>query len=220
MANYVCGQPFPNSDIKEGEPDAGWKAVWNYESRWQNYGLMVYAPASWDRFGGTHDIPKWDLPPADWTSSAGVSSIQMTLPSDAEMKMIYGGGGTFQRTLYAFYRKVFYTHLAMLENHTLPVPDAARSEFKEFTGFYAPFDIRGTAFIIYRYSDAHRQDDAWAYIPNLRRVRRISAEVKSDSLLGTDHTLEDFYSFSGRELEWNWKFLGWKDQLAVQDSVH
>ena len=51
-------------------------------------------------------------------------------------------------------------------------------------------------------------------------MRRISAEVKSDSLLGTDHTLEDFYSFSGRELEWHWRFLGWKDQLAVVDSVH
>jgi hypothetical protein len=181
---------------------------------------MVYAPASWDRFGGTHEIPKWELPPTDWTASAGVSTIQMALPSNSEMKMIYGGGGTFQRTLDCFYRKVFYTHLAMLENHTLPVPGAAQFEFKEFTGFYSPFDIRGTAFIIYRYADPRREDDGWAYIPNLRRVRRISAEVKSDSLLGTDHTLEDFYSFSGRELEWHWRFLGWKDQLAVQDSVH
>ena len=36
---------------------------------------------------------------------------------------------------------------------------AAQFEFKEFTGFYSPFDIRGTAFIIYRYNDAHREDD-------------------------------------------------------------
>ena len=94
-------------------------------------------------------------------------------------------------------------------------------EFKEFTGFYSPFDIRGTVFIVYRYVDPHRADDGWAYIPNLRRVRRISsAEVKSDSSLGTDHTIEDFYSFSGRELEWHWRLLGWKDQLAVQDSAH
>ena len=88
------------------------------------------------------------------------------------------------------------------------MPGAANFEFKEFTGFYSPFDIRGTAFIIYRYAKPHREDDGWAYVSNLRRVRRISAEVKSDSLLGTDHTLEDFYSFSGRELEWHWRFLG------------
>jgi hypothetical protein len=40
--------------------------------------------------------------------------------------------------------------------------------------------------------------DAWAYIPNLRRVRRISAEVKSDSLLGTDITIDDFDGFNDR----------------------
>ncbi len=222
VANWVCGQPFPNSSITEGDPDSGWKAVWNYEARWQNFGFSCYAPATWDRFGGTHDIPQWELPPSDWTANAGwtESGVRPAIPSPEVMKLIYGGGGNFQRTLDAFYRKVFYTRLAMLENHTLPVPGAAQFEFKEFTGFYSPFDIRGTAFIIYRYADPFREDDGWAYIPNLRRVRRISAEVKSDSLLGTDHTLEDFYSFSGRELEWHWRFLGWKDQLAVQDSVH
>jgi Protein of unknown function (DUF1329) len=220
MANYVCGQPFPNSDIKESDPNAGWKAAWDYEYRWQNYGLFTIPPATWDRFGGTHEIPKWEDPPSDWMESAGIKNLDYTVPPAEELKMIYGGGGTFQRTLSAFYRRLYFTHLAMLENHTLPVSDASVFEFKEFTGFYSPFDIRGTVFIVYRYADPHREDDGWAYIPNLRRVRRISAEVKSDSLLGTDHTIEDFYSFSGRELEWNWKFLGWKDQLAVQDSVH
>jgi hypothetical protein len=204
------------------DPEAGWKTVWNYEWRWQSFGFSCMAPATWDRVGGSHEVPKWELPPTDWMASARwtESGVHPALPTEAEVKMIYGGGGTFQRTLDASYRKVFYTHLAMLENHTLPVPGAANFEFKEFTGFYSSFDIRGTAFIIYRYADPHREDDGWAYIPNLRSVRRISAEVKSDSLLGTDHTLEDFYSFSGRELEWHWRFLGWKDQLAVQDSVH
>ncbi len=41
--------------------------------------------------------------------------------------------------------------------------------------------------------------------------------MKSDSLLGTDFCLDDFYAFNGRPLEWNWKFLGWKQVLAVTD---
>ncbi len=220
LANYVCGQPFPNSAIREDDPDAGWKAVWNYEWRWQNYGLFTMAPVSLMRFGGHHDIPTWSLPPTDWLQNAGVKDVNITLPSADVMKQIYGGGGDFERTMAAMYRKVFFTHLAQLENHTLPVPDANIFEFKEFTGFYTPFDIRGTAFIVYRYADPHREDDGWAYIPTLRRVRRISAQVKSDSLLGTDHTIADFYGFSGRELSWNWKFLGWKKYLALQDSEH
>ena len=46
-------------------------------------------------------------------------------------------------------------------------------------------------------------------------MRRISAEVKSDSLMGTEHTLEDFYGFSGRPLEWDWVFWGPKKFLTV-----
>jgi len=109
VGNYVCGQPFPNSSLKEGDPDSGWKTVWNYEYRWQSFGFSCYAPATWDRFGGTHDVPQWELPPTDWQNSAGwtESNVHPTLPSGDELKMIYGGGGNFQRTLDAFYRKVF-----------------------------------------------------------------------------------------------------------------
>ena len=56
---------------------------------------------------------------------------------------------------------------------------AKNTEFREYTGFTAPFDIAGTAFLILRYDDPRKADDSWAYIPSLRRVRRISVEVKS-----------------------------------------
>jgi len=77
---------------------------------------------------------------------------------------------------------------------------------------------RGSGRQSYRYADPHRADDAWAYDPKSRRVRRISVEVKSDSVAGTDTTQEDFFTFSGRALHWHWKFLGWKDLLAVMDA--
>lgn len=220
LANYVCGQPFPNSAIKVGAPNAGWKAAWNFEYRWQNFGLLTIAPVTIMHFGGTHTPPTWSPPPSGWMESAGIHGLNYSVPSAAVMKKIYGGGGSFERTMCAFYRRVYFTHLAQIQDHTLPVPNAKEFEFKEFTGFYTPFDIRGTAFIVWRYSDPHRSDDGWAYIPTLRRVRRISVQVKSDSLLGTDHTIADFYGFSGRELNWKWKFLGWKKYLAIQDAQH
>jgi len=91
-------------------------------------------------------------------------------------------------------------------------------EWREVSDFMSPFDISGTAFIIYRSIDPKKPDDAWAYIPSLRRVRRISAEVKSDSLLGTEDTLEDFYGFAGRILEWEWEYVGPKKILAIARS--
>lgn len=219
LENYVCGQPFANSTINVSEPMAGIKAAWNYEWRWQNFGLACYTlPWIWVRFGGTHD--PFDIE-KDIAWDTG-TNFDGPLPDKAEVAKMFGGGGTFQRILQSTYQRVYFSHLAPMAQGggLLPVPDAKQFEFKEFTGFFDPFDIRGTAFIVYRYSDPRRQDDAWAYLPVLRRVRRISVEVKSDSLLGTDHTLEDFYGFSGRELEWRWKFLGWKDMLAVMSSKY
>jgi hypothetical protein len=115
---------------------------------------------------------------------------------------------------------VYFSHRADLAASDYKVPEkfAEGTEFREYTGFTSPFDIAGTAFLILRYDDPRKTDDSWAYIPSLRRVRRISVEVKSDSLLGTDHTLEDFYCFSGRPLEHNWEYVGSANLLAVARS--
>jgi len=74
-------------------------------------------------------------------------------------------------------------------------------------------------FIIYRYTDPFRNDDAWAYVPTLRRVRRVSVETKYDSLLGPTTRWTNFYGYAGRTLETDWKFLGWKDVLCVCDPA-
>src|SRR5271154_4842052 len=66
MSNYVCGQPFPNSDLKVGDPQSGVKAAWNFEFRGQIFAFFCVPPATWDRFGGSHTIPTWEPPPLDW----------------------------------------------------------------------------------------------------------------------------------------------------------
>ncbi len=54
----------------------------------------------------------------------------------------------------------------------------------------------------------------------LRRIRRVSIEQSADVIIGSDQTIDDFYSFWGRSVEWDWKFLGWKKLLSVMDSSH
>ncbi len=216
LQNYVCGYPFSNEDIKEGDPQSGMKAAWNYDKRWYWRGYFVNnALTTWLRFGGEHTSPEPEQPPEGWRGDEYPIKAE---DWNYDTEKIYGGGGRFERSLGTFYHRAYYSHLPMFpdSNYQLPdVADAAEVYWKEFTGFFSPYDVRGTAFIVARYDDPHRGDDGWAYVPSLRRVRRISAEVKSDSLMGTEHTLEDFYGFSGRPLEWNWNFLGWKDMLAV-----
>jgi hypothetical protein len=220
LANYICGQPFPDAALRVDDPSSGIKAAWNFDYRWQNYGqfslnyLFIF-----DKFGGGHagQIPVLETPPQSWVDGVVYHN---KLPANIAGSL--GGGGTFTRIISSFYRRVYFSHLAQraASGGLLGTSDAKQFLWKEFTGFFSPYDVRGQVFITYRYADPHHADDAWAYDPQSRRVRRISVEVKSDSVAGTDTTAEDFYSFSGRPLHWRWKFLGWKDVLTVLDSKY
>lgn len=219
LEGYVCGQPFANAELKPEDPLAGGKAAWNFDCRWQNYGLAAIGfMFVFDEFGGRHDdaIPvAAEMPPRDWMLGLDYRS---SLPKDLSQN--FGGGGRFTRTISGFYRRVYFSHLAQREGNggTLNVTDANRFFWKEFLGFLSPFDMRGRALIDYRYADPSRPVDAWVYA--LRRIRRVSIEETADIIIGSDQTIDDFYSFWGRSVQWNWRFLGWKKLLSVMDSSH
>jgi hypothetical protein len=78
----------------------------------------------------------------------------------------------------------------------------------------APFDARGILLMTYRYKtadgplDEAKNDDTWVYLPDLRRVRRISTAQRTDSVQGTDFTMDDLRSFSGIPPQYGWECLG------------
>ena len=191
LAGYVAGQPFSAESIKVDDPTAGSKIAWNFNFRWQNQGLSVDNVGwVWVRRGGDHE--------------------NSALRKDPKFGKYVGGGGSFNRVLWAWYRRVYFNHRADLpdQDYKLKGSMSRDTEFRELTSFYDPFDIAGTAFMIIRHLDETKADDSWAYVPSTRRVRRISVEVKTDSLLGTDLTLEDFYMFAGRVPDHKWVYLG------------
>jgi hypothetical protein len=219
--NYFCGQPFADASLSAADPLSGYKAAWNFEARWWNYGPIIMSVLFvYDRFGGGHQGQAPNViegPPAGWISGVEYKS---KLPTDAAK--FFGGGGTFVKTANILYERVYFSHLAPRAEAggLLPLPEAKDVYYKEFSGFFSPFDVRGQVFITYRYNDPHRADDAWAYDPQSRRVRRVSVEVKEDSLGGTDTTNQDYYTFSDRVAQWNFRFLGWKDMLCVMDGKY
>ena len=83
-------------------------------------------------------------------------------------------------------------------------------------GFHvtAPFDARGILGLGYRYlawekaPDEAKDDDIWIWIPDLRRVRRISGARRTDAIAGTDFTPEDRGGFSGLVPDYTWEYLG------------
>lgn len=62
--------------------------------------------------------------------------------------------------------------------------------------FQDPADVRGVGFMVWQYPK--KDDERWLYIPSLHMVKRIAANDKRSSFMGTDFTYEDI---SGREVE-------------------
>ncbi len=83
-----------------------------------------------------------------------------------------------------------------LEMRTLRA--ASRNE-KILAVFETPPEIRGTALLQFQYRD--RDADQWLYLPELRRVRKITSSVKDESFMGTDFSFRDMELLTDA-LEW------------------
>jgi hypothetical protein len=69
-------------------------------------------------------------------------------------------------------------------------------EQKYFLYFHQPGDVRDMTFMVWK--DPQRDDERWLFIPAIRLVRRIAANDKRSSFVGSDFTYEDV---SGREVK-------------------
>lgn len=82
----------------------------------------------------------------------------------------------------------------------------------------APYDVAGTVTLTYRMLDG-RPDIIHAYIPSIRRVKKLSGANRSDPFLGTDYVNDDGNGWSGQNTTFKWKVL--KEQtilIPVPDS--
>lgn len=77
-----------------------------------------------------------------------------------------------------------------------------RKDYKEggdqkyYMYFHKPADVKDTTFMVYKYPG--RDDDRWLFIPAIDLVKRIAANDKFSSFVGSDFTYEDV---SGRKPE-------------------
>jgi len=82
-----------------------------------------------------------------------------------------------------------------------------------------PADVNGIVNLNWRYREGDKQDQAWTYVPALRRVRPINPANRSDGLLGSDISLDDGPYFDGKPEDFTFKLVGDATILAHFDKV-
>jgi hypothetical protein len=191
LVGYTAGQPFPWSE-------------WAQEATGHACDLRP-------------DDPQLGLKLA-WNANHrwGGGEIHMGLTAQSFWR---ARGDNTWRIATGVYRRTWFSHRAdLLPGATRLVPDTDM-EWAEYLEMLSPFDMRGTAYLVYRYRNSReRPDDAWMYVPSLRRVRRVPTAEKADSIQGSDYTLEDFMLFSGYVWDQEWRFAGEETLLAAMDT--
>ncbi|RJQ20550.1 MAG: outer membrane lipoprotein-sorting protein [Nitrospiraceae bacterium] len=89
---------------------------------------------------------------------------------------------------------------------------ASGGEQKYFMYFFQPADVKDMTFMVNKYPA--KDDDRWLFVPAINMVRRIAAQDKSSSFVGSDFTYEDV---SGRDIEDDTHEIVKEEKLAGKD---
>ncbi|MBI4516133.1 MAG: DUF1329 domain-containing protein [Deltaproteobacteria bacterium] len=116
------------------------------------------------------------------------------------------------------YRRLNYNgRLYVDPKPEMPNPEGVR--YKEsLHPILEPFDLKGVGATFYRYLDPGRQDDNWLYLPQLRRVRRLSTAQRSDALFGQDVDSDSFAGYNGHIGWMSYRLLGERTILATMHA--
>jgi hypothetical protein len=112
-----------------------------------------------------------------------------------------------------------YSEIGRTEVEPMPTdPDFKKSGIWQRSAGYpvmAPAEGRGSGGLRFRYWDPNRGDDAWAYLADSRRVRRVNETILSSSPGLTTWDPDHSGGFAAKPQEYNYKFLGDRSMLGV-----
>ncbi|MDX2171285.1 MAG: DUF1329 domain-containing protein [Deltaproteobacteria bacterium] len=119
-----------------------------------------------------------------------------------------------------YLRRLFFTGRLFVDPKPVwPNPDGIRYR-ESLHPVVEPADLRGVGMTSVRYVAPTRPDESWLYLPNLRRVRRLSSAQRSDPLFNQDIDADSYFGYSGQVGWMDWKFLGERTVLAPMHGEH
>jgi hypothetical protein len=90
---------------------------------------------------------------------------------------------------------------------------------QQISAVTSPAALQGTVALTHRFRDPTRRDQAWTFVPALRRVRAVSPANRSDGFLGSDMSQDDGSYFDGKPEDFEWKLVGEGEMLQLMDKA-
>ena len=108
----------------------------------------------------------------------------------------------FERIIHAFWAQYYFW-----ARPDGPTRNANKREYMDILAVTEPYDVAGTAQLTWRKLDG-AQDELFAYIPAIRRVKKISGGNRSDPWMGSDVCVDDGDGWAGLTHTMKWKIIG------------
>jgi hypothetical protein len=116
--------------------------------------------------------------------------------------------------------QVSFAYYDGVPQEEMPASNPENFLYRQLSLVVGPADLNGTAALTWRYRDADKRDQTWAYVPALRRVRATSPANRSDGFLGSDESQDDGPFFDGKVEDFVWKLVGETDQLRLSEETN
>lgn len=139
----------------------------------------------------------------------GTEWLTELVNSKGEIERTYGS---------SFWRRMMWSG-RLYTNPKPVVPHNPAVRYTEQWGpMFLPHDLKGSGVVNFRYLAPEIPDDTYMYLPELRRVRRISSANRSDAFWGTDGDIDSIGGFNAKISHWTFRVLAEKEILAVAHS--
>src|SRR3989441_11064487 len=127
----------------------------------------------------------------------GVLALKWATPSGFDRSVEFGAYATWY-----------------IGRHSGPTNNPDDCYLKDLIFGTAPYDVVGVSTLEWWHTDPEKWQSIWAFVPTIRRVRRVTASNTSEGLFGSIISRDDPYGWAGKIQYMNWKLIGVQDTLV------
>lgn len=111
--------------------------------------------------------------------------------------------GEVRRSVRILLSQAYYVGTTAEPPATLP----DNTESRQLAAALAPKDLEGVGVLTWRINDWTTWDQVWAYLPTIRRVRRVRSSTRGDSIPGFEVQGDDADCYDNKTTYFTWKLV-------------